>query len=206
MTPPVVRLECVTDTEGAMSGSSPTLEECLPLARLYARFDAIAEGLVRGDSGVAHRAVLDRLAANRRTAEGQGWTACALERQGGSGRLLLSGIRPKGDAREVVPDWIPGRPVARRPDLLGLIPRSPNEIKQERYRHLEILIRERLIAASPAMTAGAVARLSRRLIAAAYKHAAAPPSAGTPRAGPSNTAPTRPEAEADARWLDDGGA
>ena len=206
MTPPAVRLERVTDTDSVMSAAAPTLEDCLPLARLYARFDAIAEGLVRGDSGAAHRAILDRLAANRRTAEGQGWTACALERQGGSGRLLLSGVRPKGGARDVVPDWIPGRSAVRRPELLGLIPRSPNEVKEERYRHLEILIRERLLAASPAMTAGAFARLSRRLIAAAYKHAAAPPSAGTSGAGPYDTAPPRPEAEADARWLDDGGA
>ena len=45
MTPPVVRLERVTDTEVAMSGTSPTLEECLPLARLYARFDEWQKGL-----------------------------------------------------------------------------------------------------------------------------------------------------------------
>jgi hypothetical protein len=160
-----------------MSATAPTFEDCLPLARLYARFDAIAEGVARGDSTAAHRAVLDRLAANRRTAESLGWTACALERQGGSGRLLMCGVRSTGSTREVVPDWIAGWPEGTKPAPIGLGPRSPHELKQERYRHLEVLIRERLLAASPVLTAGAFERLARRLIAATYRHEAGPQSA-----------------------------
>ena len=60
----------VTDTEVGMFATGSTFEDCLPLTRLYAQFDAIAEGVVHGDSTAAHRAVLYRLASNQRTAEG----------------------------------------------------------------------------------------------------------------------------------------
>ncbi|HEY0778111.1 MAG TPA: hypothetical protein VGD56_09115 [Gemmatirosa sp.] len=75
------------------------------LGSLYARFDAIATGHDRhGSSQAAHRAILDRLAANGRAAEADGWTACALERDGGSGRLRLIGVAPQTTLRVVVPD------------------------------------------------------------------------------------------------------
>ena len=189
-----------------MPATPHTFEACLPLTRLYARFDAIAGGLTPGDSTAAHRAVIDRLASNRRTAEDVGWTACTLERQGGSGRLLLRGVRSAGLAREVVPDWIP-----RQPETVAfessVVAQSPDERKQERYRHLEILIRERLLATSPPMTTAAFDRLARRLVAAAYKHAA-PSSSGSSSDGASvaDLASTATEPGPEARWLDDGGA
>ena len=187
-----------------MSATVSTFEDCLPLTRLYAQFDAIAEGLVHGDSTAAHRAVLYRLASNRRTAEALGWTACVLERQGGSGRLLLRGVRSGGLAREVVPDWIPRRPEATKTEWNARVQRSPSDRKQERYRHLEVLIRERLLAASPVMTPDAFERLARRLVAAVHKHAKSHASELTP-AGSVATVPDR-ETAAEARWLDDGGA
>lgn len=79
----------------------------VPLDTLYDRFDALATGRAQGDGWAAHVAVLDRLAANRRVAETGGWTSCALERLGGSGRLRLWGIPPSGQDRELVPDWLP---------------------------------------------------------------------------------------------------
>jgi hypothetical protein len=75
------------------------------LAGLHARADEIAlsrAGL--GGSQQAHGAILDRLAANRRSAEAQGWTACASERDGGMGRLRMLGIPPGGAGRTEVPD------------------------------------------------------------------------------------------------------
>lgn len=182
-----------------------TFEDCLPLTSLYARFDAIAEGVVHGDSTAAHRAVLYRLACNRRTAEALGWTACALERQGGSGRLLLRGVRSGGLGREIVPDWIPRSPEPTEPDWTAPAPRSPGDRKQERYRRLEVLIRERLLAASP-MTADGLERLAQRLVAAAYKHAKPPASELTPGATRSVATPSGRETAPEARWLDDGGA
>ena len=187
-----------------MSARVSTFEDCLPLTRLYGRFDAIAEGLVHGDSTAAHRAVLYRLGSNRRTAEALGWTVCTLERQGGSGRLLLRGVRPGGLTREVVPDWIPRVPEATEREWIARVQRSPSDRKQERYRHLEVVIRERLLAASPAMTADAFERLARRLVAAAYKHPTPPASELTP-AG-SVATPFGRETAAEARSLDDGGA
>jgi hypothetical protein len=136
-----------------MSATGSTFEDCLPLTRLYAQFDAIAEGVVHGDSTAAHRAVLYRLTSNQRTAEALGWTVCTLERQGGSGRLLLRGVPSGGLAREIVPDWIPRPPEATEPEWIARVQRSPSDRKHERYRHLEVLIRERVLAASPAMTA-----------------------------------------------------
>lgn len=75
------------------------------LDRLQSRFDAIATRRDKdGDSSGAHVAILDRLSANRRSAEGGGWTACALERDGGLGRLRLLGVAPGESTRREVPD------------------------------------------------------------------------------------------------------
>ena len=75
------------------------------LSTLYARFDAIARGRDKhGDSGKAHAAILERLASSRHDAEAAGWTALALERDGGMGRLRLVGLAPGITSRSVVPD------------------------------------------------------------------------------------------------------
>ena len=89
-----------------MTPPTPTDDRPLGvLEPLYARFDAIAAGHDRhGNSQAAHRAILDRLAANGRAAAADGWTACALERDGGSGRLRLIGVAPHTRQRVVVPD------------------------------------------------------------------------------------------------------
>jgi CheY-like chemotaxis protein len=78
-----------------------------PLARLYARHTLIATGRADGDSRLVHLWIIERLAKNRRIAEGEGWTSLALERVGGMGRLQLWGVPPAGERREVVPDWAP---------------------------------------------------------------------------------------------------
>ena len=188
-----------------MGAAVATLESCLPLTRLYARFDAIAEGLVYGDSAAAHRAVLDRLASNQRTAEALGWAACVLERQGGSGRLLLRGVPAGRPAREIVPDWIPAPAETAAPKWIACVQQPPGDRKQERYRHLEILIRERLLATSPTMAPDAFERLARRLVAVAYRHPAPFVSEFAPGAAePAEKSSARETAEA--RWLDDGGA
>jgi hypothetical protein len=76
------------------------------LDTLYARYDGLASGRVKGgDSSRAHAAVLDRLRENGRIAGRDGWTACVLERDGGMGRLRLVGTPPNGGARGVVPDF-----------------------------------------------------------------------------------------------------
>lgn len=75
------------------------------LTTLHARFDALAISRSgAGGSWEAHVAILDRLAANRRGAEAAGWTACALERDGGLGRLRLFGNPPGESRRMEVPD------------------------------------------------------------------------------------------------------
>lgn len=79
----------------------------LPLERLYARFDAIANGRHQGDSSAAHGSIIERLAANQRRAEALGWSGFVLERVGGSGRLELRGVRNIGRSAELVPDAIP---------------------------------------------------------------------------------------------------
>jgi hypothetical protein len=78
-----------------------------PLERLYARHTSIAAGRADGDSRLVHLAIIDRLTANRRIAEGEGWTALALERVAGMGRLRLWGVPGAAARREVVPDWSP---------------------------------------------------------------------------------------------------
>jgi hypothetical protein len=79
----------------------------LPLQRLYARFDAIAAGLTKGNSSARHRSVIERLASNQRRATALGWTGFVLERRGGSGRLELRGRPAPGLDLELVPDAIP---------------------------------------------------------------------------------------------------
>jgi hypothetical protein len=75
------------------------------LEGLQARFDAITISRSgAGGSWNAHVAILDRLASNRRGAESAGWTQCALERDGGMGRLRLFGLPPGDTLRTEVPD------------------------------------------------------------------------------------------------------
>jgi len=78
-----------------------------PLQRLYERHTLIATGRADGDSRLVHLAIIERLAANRRIAEGEGWTDLALERVAGMGRLQLRGVPPAGGGRDVVPDASP---------------------------------------------------------------------------------------------------
>jgi hypothetical protein len=80
----------------------------LPPAQFYERFDAVARGRAPADGVDFHRLILDRLTANREHAEAAGWTACALERAGGSGPLRLVGAAPASAGRSVVPDWTAG--------------------------------------------------------------------------------------------------
>lgn len=72
---------------------------------LYASFDAIVKGNERGDRSALHAAILNRLVANRSTAVRRGWTSCALEGDGGGGRLRLFGLPPSESRRAAVPDW-----------------------------------------------------------------------------------------------------
>ncbi|HEX6535231.1 MAG TPA: hypothetical protein VF041_11565 [Gemmatimonadaceae bacterium] len=82
------------------------MDRLVPLETLYARFDDYAEGRIQGKGGwAAHEAVVDRLAANQRVAEAYGWTSCALERAGGTGRLRAFGVPPSECERRVLPDW-----------------------------------------------------------------------------------------------------
>lgn len=74
---------------------------------LYDRFDRLATGRAHGDTRRAHDALLDRLAANERAARAFGWTACALERRGGFGRLSVWGVPPGDAERHAIPDWLP---------------------------------------------------------------------------------------------------
>jgi hypothetical protein len=86
----------------AVGGYQPSLEH------LYERFDAVASGRGRADGVDLHQLILARLAANRAYAEAAGWTVCALERDGGSGRLRLIGLAPSAVVRSTVPDWTAG--------------------------------------------------------------------------------------------------
>lgn len=90
------------------SGTVGAGEYQLPLDRLYERFDAVAAGRTRAAGENLHQIVLDRLAANRAYAEAAGWTACALERDGGLGRLRVTGVAPSAIERSIVPDWTSG--------------------------------------------------------------------------------------------------
>lgn len=74
---------------------------------LHARFDGLAEGRDQGNARGAYEAVLARLTANQRAAEERGWTACALERAGGMGRLSAWGVPPGDAERRPIPDWLP---------------------------------------------------------------------------------------------------
>lgn len=77
---------------------------------LYARFDGLAAGRDQGHARGAYEALLSRLTANQRAAEEQGWSACALERAGGMGRLRAWGLPPGGPDRLPIPDWLPVPP------------------------------------------------------------------------------------------------
>jgi hypothetical protein len=78
-----------------------------PLEQLYRRHTLLATGRAQGDSTAVHHAILERLAANRRIAEAEGWTSLALERVAGMGQLRLWGVPAAAERREVVPDWAP---------------------------------------------------------------------------------------------------
>jgi len=78
------------------------------LAWLYERFDAVATGRAPADGVDFHQLILDRLTANQTRAQAAGWTACAFERDGGSGRLRLIGVAPSARERSIVPDWTAG--------------------------------------------------------------------------------------------------
>jgi hypothetical protein len=75
------------------------------LEALHVRLEKRTESAVRSDAWAAHQAVLDRLAANVRVAEDQGWTSCAIERAGGAGRFAAWGLPPGQRRRHAVPDW-----------------------------------------------------------------------------------------------------
>jgi hypothetical protein len=77
----------------------------LTLDVLYRRFEAIAELSSLADHWNAHTAVLDRLAANQKTAERHGWTSCALERSSRTGRITVWGLPPKSCQRHLIPDY-----------------------------------------------------------------------------------------------------
>jgi hypothetical protein len=88
------------------------MDHDVPLEMLYAQCEAARRVHGGDDEWQAHAAVLDRLAANRRLAEGAGWTSCAIEREGEVGRFRLFGIAPGAGMRAEVPDW--SDPTARR--------------------------------------------------------------------------------------------
>ena len=75
------------------------------LESLQATAGARAESRVPSDGWAAHAAVLDRLAANVRVAQGDGWTSCAIERVDGANPFTAWGV-PRGDCqRYPIPDW-----------------------------------------------------------------------------------------------------
>jgi hypothetical protein len=95
------------DRDERLPTGAPVTHYPGPLERLYVRHTLIATGRADGDSRLLHLAIIERLGANRRIAEGEGWTDLALERVAGMGRLALWGVPPAGGRREVVPDWAP---------------------------------------------------------------------------------------------------
>jgi hypothetical protein len=98
------------------------------LARLYERFDAVAAGRAPADGVDFHQLILDRLIANQGHAEAAGWTACALERDGGSGRLRLVGVAPSTVLRAIVPDWTQGVAAAAATAASGPV-RTPGLVR-----------------------------------------------------------------------------
>jgi hypothetical protein len=85
-----------------------------PLESLHAKADARAESRVSSDGWAAHEAVLDRLAANVRVAERQGWTSCAIERLDGATHFSAWGIPPGDSERHPIPDWSTDPPATER--------------------------------------------------------------------------------------------
>jgi hypothetical protein len=86
---------------------APMAEYPGPLEQLYRRHTLLATGRAEGDSRLAHVTILERLAANQRIAESEGWTSLAHERVAGMGQLRLWGVPAVAERREVVPDWAP---------------------------------------------------------------------------------------------------
>jgi hypothetical protein len=72
---------------------------------LQAKLGARADSRVSSDAWVAYAAVLDRLAANVRVAETNGWTSCAIERVDGATQFSAWGVPPGGCQRHPIPDW-----------------------------------------------------------------------------------------------------
>jgi hypothetical protein len=75
------------------------------LEALQAKADTRAESRTPSDGWAAHEAVLDRLAANVRIAQGYGWSSCAIERIEGAIHFSAWGIPPGGSQRHAIPDW-----------------------------------------------------------------------------------------------------
>ena len=75
------------------------------LPELYADCEAATRAQGGDGEWQAHAAVLDRLAGSRRIAEAAGWTSCAIERDGKTGRFQLFGVPPSSLLRTEVPDW-----------------------------------------------------------------------------------------------------
>jgi hypothetical protein len=189
-------------------------EDYLPLRALYARFDAMAEGATPGNSTAAHQAVLDRLAANQRLAESLGWTECALERQGGRGRLLGRGVRPSGADREVIPDWVPGRLRSAEHEAAPIThaaaasdPSSSALADREHRDELKAIKAGWLSPASPLLTEGMFERVAKRLAASAFRSGSAATSPGPIRRAQwgASVLGVNVECAAEGRWLDDGG-
>jgi hypothetical protein len=93
--------------EGLAEPGDFVIAHGLPLERLYARFDAMSDGMVIGAIATVHQSVMQHHAANQRRAAAHGWTGFVLERRGGSGRLELLGLAAPGRDLELVPDQLP---------------------------------------------------------------------------------------------------
>ena len=201
--------ELMTTATGTNEQAQETrgFDDFLSLTTLHARFDALAEGRLVGDSSAAHQAVLDRLAANWRLAEAAGWTDHAFERPGGTGRLHLWGAPPSSHRRELVPDWLP----AQQPGLTTSerSPRLPpnGDQNQARFNKLKAGIRHRVRRFSPTLSENVFERLVTRMATVELKY-----DALARAAGPREPAEERASGEvadvtsqAEMRWLDEGG-
>ena len=81
------------------------LAPLVPLESLQTRAAARAESRTSSDGWAAHEAVLDRLAANVRVGQANGWTSCAIERVDPSTRFSAWGVPPGQHERHCIPDW-----------------------------------------------------------------------------------------------------
>jgi hypothetical protein len=153
--------------------AASAFEDFLPLSVLHARVDAIVEGHTPGDCFAARRAIVDRVAANRRLAEALGWTGQASRRRGGSrgasGRRQYRG-RPPAERRSIGGDTTPMR---LAPLVAGPAADLPNVgWAPGRYRALEAAVRGRVVVYCPTLSGRLVDRLAARLARAALKYAA----------------------------------